>query len=198
MSGPTEFPIKVEQRTVITLNADRFDEQFLAEFRESFYNFHTIEEHAAHLAQMHVRGLYDLNNPQEFVEGYGPIGRYVASIKSTDQFEEIEHAKQSLTNGISEFNELIDQLEPIDLEMLFHLNSFDDDEGGYQKLASLVKISGRPESEVRASLDRLLSFDLADYADDLRTVKDEFFGDGYARFEAAVTRIREAVEGLHQ
>ena len=52
----------------IELDESKFDEAFLGEFRESFYNFQDIEDHVMHIAQLEARGLL-----QDFTEGYGPI-----------------------------------------------------------------------------------------------------------------------------
>jgi hypothetical protein len=47
----------------------------MEEFRESFYPFFTIEEHAQHVAQLSAREVCNFGyNRKEFVEGYGPIG----------------------------------------------------------------------------------------------------------------------------
>jgi hypothetical protein len=43
-------------------------EEFMAEFRKSFYGFTTKEQHIKHLAQLHARGLAD---DDSFIEGYG-------------------------------------------------------------------------------------------------------------------------------
>lgn len=56
------FEVEVE------LDEAKFDEAFLAEFRESFYPFFDVERHVEHIAQLEARGLLD-----DFTEGYGPI-----------------------------------------------------------------------------------------------------------------------------
>lgn len=43
-------------------------EEFMAEFRKSFYDFTTKEQHIEHLAQLYARGLAD---DDSFIEGYG-------------------------------------------------------------------------------------------------------------------------------
>jgi|GEM_PF-2851172 len=52
----------------IELDEKKFDEAFMAEFRESFYRFYEITDHVEHLAQLEARGLLE-----DFTEGYGPI-----------------------------------------------------------------------------------------------------------------------------
>lgn len=64
------FRVAVTQTVEVKLDASKFDEAFMAEFRESFYNFDTIEEHAEHIAQLEARGLIGEWKP--FIEGYGP------------------------------------------------------------------------------------------------------------------------------
>lgn len=71
------FRVAVTQIVEVKLDASKFDEAFMAEFREGFYPFFTVEDHAGHLAQLQARGVEDLqyHKPQfaPFVEGYGPI-----------------------------------------------------------------------------------------------------------------------------
>jgi len=52
----------------VEIDDSKFDEAFMAEFRESFYPFYTVERHVEHIAQLEARGLLD-----DFTEGYGPI-----------------------------------------------------------------------------------------------------------------------------
>ena len=52
----------------VTVDESKFDEAFMSEFRECFYNFHTLTEHMEHLAQLYRRGLTD---GHDFIEGYG-------------------------------------------------------------------------------------------------------------------------------
>ena len=66
-----KFKVTVTREVEVTLNARKFNEQFMSEFRDSFYNFHSLEEHAEHLAQLFVRGLADPNRDSGFIEGYG-------------------------------------------------------------------------------------------------------------------------------
>ena len=52
----------------VEIDDSKFDEAFMAEFRESFYPFYEIERHVEHIAQLEARGMLD-----DFTEGYGPI-----------------------------------------------------------------------------------------------------------------------------
>ena len=66
------FRIAVTQFVEVTMDASKFDEVFMQEFRDSFFPFHTLEEHAEHIAQLQARGVIDAQDRDEFVEGYGP------------------------------------------------------------------------------------------------------------------------------
>lgn len=55
----------------VTIDETKFNDEFLIDFRKHYYNFHGIDEHIEHLAQMRARGLYDNG---DFIEGYGPTG----------------------------------------------------------------------------------------------------------------------------
>lgn len=63
------FTIDVTQTVRVELDESKFDEAFMAEFRESFYPFFDLQEHAEHIAQLEARGVICL---PEFIEGYGP------------------------------------------------------------------------------------------------------------------------------
>jgi hypothetical protein len=66
------FKCVVTQTTDVTVTIDdeSLNEEFMAEFRESFYPFKTLEDHAKHIAQLEARELIDCD---AFVEGYGTI-----------------------------------------------------------------------------------------------------------------------------
>ncbi len=67
------FHMAVTQTVAVTLDESKFNDAFMAEFRESFYPFDTLEEHAEHIAQLQARGVIDVEMaPGEFIEGYGP------------------------------------------------------------------------------------------------------------------------------
>ncbi len=67
------FRISVTQTIDITVDDTKFDSCFMSEFRQYFFPFETIEQHAKHLAQLQARGIHDLSPyASEFVEGYGP------------------------------------------------------------------------------------------------------------------------------
>jgi len=58
----------VAQYIKVTIDESKFNDAFLQEFRENFYNFHTLEEHLEHLAQLYARRIADNGS---FIEGYG-------------------------------------------------------------------------------------------------------------------------------
>lgn len=61
--------VRVTQTIEVTIDEDKFDEEFLQEFRESFYPFHDVNDHIQHLAQLYARGIaYD--SPTCFIKGY--------------------------------------------------------------------------------------------------------------------------------
>lgn len=90
MSDLVTITVMVTQRIEVTLDKAKFDEAFMAEFRGSMYPFTTINEHAAHLAQLHARGLYDLTWESTFVEGYGNAVDMGISARQVSQDEEVE------------------------------------------------------------------------------------------------------------
>ena len=70
------FTIEVTQTIEVELDPAKFDDAFMEEFRESFFPFYDLEDHAEHIAQLQARGVIDLEgyiSPNTFVEGYGPV-----------------------------------------------------------------------------------------------------------------------------
>lgn len=68
-----KFIVDVTQTVEVELDESKFDEAFMAEFRDSFYPFYDLRDHAEHIAQLQARGIVDLAGYSgEFVEGYGP------------------------------------------------------------------------------------------------------------------------------
>lgn len=85
------FDVEVRQTVRVTLDPTKFTPEFMAEFRESFYRFTSLTDHAKYLAQLAARGLYEMSPylPNEFVEGYGPIGEMGISAEVLDGEEEV-------------------------------------------------------------------------------------------------------------
>ena len=67
-----KFRVEVSQTIEVELDGSKFNEAFLAEFRESFYPFMTMQDHAEHIAQLQARGVIDCERTPDFIEGYGP------------------------------------------------------------------------------------------------------------------------------
>lgn len=85
-----KLTVEVTQLVEVELDESKFDEAFMEEFRQSFYQFDTIEEHAEHLAQIHARGVIELDSyTPEFVEGYGPQNEMGIKAKTIDTSMEI-------------------------------------------------------------------------------------------------------------
>jgi len=76
--------VAVTQVVKVTVDEKKFDEKFMKEFRESFYNFTTIDDHIKHLAQLYVRGC------EGFIEGYGEQRDMGISFEIVEQDEEFE------------------------------------------------------------------------------------------------------------
>lgn len=84
------FEVNVTQTVEVTLDESKFSKEFLEEFKEYFYDFDDMEEHAKHLAQLKARELIDYDG---FIEGYGNIEDMEISLEITDQFESIEDTR---------------------------------------------------------------------------------------------------------
>jgi hypothetical protein len=57
------FAIQVE------VDENKFTPKFIAEFKENFYSFETIDVHIQHIALLEVHGLLN----KDFTEGYGRL-----------------------------------------------------------------------------------------------------------------------------
>lgn len=58
----------VTQEIEVTIDETKFDENFMEEFRKTFFPFETVSDHIEHLAQLRARGIAGNN---DFIEGYG-------------------------------------------------------------------------------------------------------------------------------
>lgn len=54
----------------VEIDEDKFTPEFMAEYRESFSKYDTLEEHIEQLA---YNGVRDEPMPGAFIEGYGPM-----------------------------------------------------------------------------------------------------------------------------
>lgn len=64
-----EKEVTVCQIISVTVDETKFTEEFLKEFRESFYPYSDINDHIAHLGDLYARGIVD--EFSHFIEGYG-------------------------------------------------------------------------------------------------------------------------------
>jgi hypothetical protein len=86
--------VVVAQTITIEIDESKFDDQFMEEFRQSFFPFFDIDDHIEHIAQLQARGVIDLEfNKTEFIEGYGPAHEMGIRYVSTDlEVESISYA----------------------------------------------------------------------------------------------------------
>jgi len=61
--------VEVTFNVEVEMDDSKFTPEFMEEFRETFFRFETLDEHAEHLAWLAVRERLDEN----FTEGYGPL-----------------------------------------------------------------------------------------------------------------------------
>lgn len=67
------YEVEVNQIVRVTLDDAKLDDAFMQEFREGFYPFFTIADHADHIAQLVACGICEpTKHSGEFIEGYGP------------------------------------------------------------------------------------------------------------------------------
>lgn len=69
--------IKVVRLIEVTVDESKFTPEFMGEFRRHFYpSFHTISDHADHLAALYASGVIHDLDPDPFVEGYGRLSEF--------------------------------------------------------------------------------------------------------------------------
>ena len=81
--------VEVTQTVEVEVDEETFTEEFMKEYRETFYQFQTIDDHIKHIAQMEARGLLPATG-YGFVEGYGYIDIMGIKAEVIDQVEEID------------------------------------------------------------------------------------------------------------
>lgn len=86
--------VQVTQVIEVETNDAKFDADFMAEFTASFFPYETLDEHAAHLAQLYARGLVAGIYLSEFIEGYGPVGEMGIKFRHIDQEVEVLETSQ--------------------------------------------------------------------------------------------------------
>ena len=78
--------VEVKHTVEVVIDDSKLTSEFMNVFREDFYNFHTVEDHAAHIAQLKVRELIGIDG---FIEGYGDMGDMGITVEVLGQAEEI-------------------------------------------------------------------------------------------------------------
>ena len=68
----------------VSVDESKLNEEFMSEYRQSFYDFFSINDHIKHLAQLKVRGILE-----PFTEGYGEIKDLGITTEICDQEENI-------------------------------------------------------------------------------------------------------------
>jgi hypothetical protein len=82
-----KFKVEVERTYVYEIELDEkiLDEKFLKDFKENFYNFNNLKEHAEHIAAHRASFTAD------FIEGYGvPLVNGKVPCSYQDKLENVE------------------------------------------------------------------------------------------------------------
>lgn len=66
--------VEVTSLITVQVNEDAFTPAFMEEFRASFYDFKTLDEHIEHLGQLYARGI--VHQHDNFIEGYGDVSEF--------------------------------------------------------------------------------------------------------------------------
>ena len=64
----------VESYVTVTVDETKFTEEFMDEFRQSFYKFNNLDDHMRYIASLAAGGTVFYGD--QFVEGYGHIKDY--------------------------------------------------------------------------------------------------------------------------
>lgn len=78
--------VVVTQVVEVEVDESKFTEEWMADWRKSFYNFHTVEQHIRHIAQLRARGMLD----PTFSEGYGHLSNMGIKVRLVAWDTEIE------------------------------------------------------------------------------------------------------------
>lgn len=64
--------IEVTQIVEVSIDETKLTPEWMASFRDVFYNYHDIDDHLGHIAQLEARGItYQPHVNNTFIEGYG-------------------------------------------------------------------------------------------------------------------------------
>ena len=77
--------VAVTQVVEVEVDETKFTEEWMKEWRQSFYPFRSLNRHIEHIAQLEARG----GLSEDFTEGYGPLAEMGIKAKVIDQTEEI-------------------------------------------------------------------------------------------------------------
>jgi methenyltetrahydromethanopterin cyclohydrolase len=78
--------IVVQQTVRVHYDEKMFSDHFMTDFRRYMYDFHDVDEHLKHLAQVYARGLHSNSS---FVEGYGSLKEVGIRMEEIGQSEEV-------------------------------------------------------------------------------------------------------------
>lgn len=78
--------VQITQTVKVTVDENKFANEFIREFTRYFYPFHSIELHIEHLGQLYARGLADNFS---FIEGYGQAKDMGIKFEDVSQDQEI-------------------------------------------------------------------------------------------------------------
>jgi len=67
--GRTVKTVRVTRLVDVKVDPSKFDEDFMAEFRASFYGLNTLNDHIEYLGRLFALGIVDEGS--KFIEGYG-------------------------------------------------------------------------------------------------------------------------------
>jgi hypothetical protein len=90
-----DYHVAVTQRIRVTIEDEsKFTPEWMEDFRKSFYQIDTIQDHAEHLAQLYARGIIPWFDSNPFVEGYGRLAEMGISISDEYTDMETEHVEE--------------------------------------------------------------------------------------------------------
>jgi hypothetical protein len=61
--------VAVTQVVEVEVDENKFTEEWMTEWRQTFYPFRSVDRHIKHIAQLEARG----GLSKDFTEGYGPL-----------------------------------------------------------------------------------------------------------------------------
>lgn len=80
---------------LVTVDETKFTPEFMEEFRESFFDYETIDEHIEHLGSLYGRGVIS-GYADEFIEGYGRANEMGIKFKTIVEETDVLNAYEEL------------------------------------------------------------------------------------------------------